>query len=448
MTTCMHQTVPTQVVKAKTLPSYFRLGNSITKALTAPHLSIAAGLGVAALTFSLWAHAEGKEEGDSPKYAGVLAFAPDGTLFVGDNISSAIFAYKTGLDQPEPIDAKIAPLDIESIDNRIAPVIHGKLGKIEINGMAVHPTSRDIFLSVSRTSGGIVRPAIVKVSPGGKISEFELNSPGRSEFKIKDAPMPDQRFADRAGQWPAPSSEKYHQKAKTPMRSMTIVDMKFHNAELYVAGISNEEFASTLRRIPYPFTDGMSETKVKIYHDAHAQWETRAPIRAMTFAQVDGKDTLVAAYTCSPLVLIPVEDLKNGAQIEGHVIGDMGNGQPLSMFTFKFNGEDSIFVTNAARNPRIISLATLQHAKVITEADSPHHMILDTSGLPAGVIGNAVMFVGSSLHADLLNDKYIVSLTRNTNSGALVLEALPTYPLPVRLDEIWAEFDFPPVKGI
>ena len=79
----------------------------------------------------------------------------------------------------------------------------------------------------------------------------------------------------------------------------------------------------------------------------------------MTFAQVDGKDTLVAAYTCSPLVLIPVEDLKDGALIEGHVIGDMGNGQPLSMFTFKFNGEDSIFVTNAAHSPRIISLATL-----------------------------------------------------------------------------------------
>ncbi len=89
-----------------------------------------------------------------------------------------------------------------------------------------------------------------------------------------------------------------------------------------LAGISNEEFASTLRRVRCPFTDEISETKIKIYHDAHAQWESRAPIRAMTFAKVDGKDTLIAAYTCSPIVLIPVEDLKNGAQIEGHVIGD------------------------------------------------------------------------------------------------------------------------------
>jgi hypothetical protein len=60
------------------------------------------------------------------------------------------------------------------------------------------------------------------------------------------------------------------------------------------------------------------------------------------------------------------------------------------------------------------------------------------------------MFVGSSLHADLLNDGFIISLTRNANSGNLNLESLPTYPLPMRLDEIWAEYDFqgaPPLKN-
>jgi hypothetical protein len=449
MTTHAHPTAAIQGVEALAIrfSSLQSRKRTFVKAPGVRQLTMAAGFGVAALICSLGAHAEGKDKTDLPQYAGALAFAPDGTLFVGDNISSAVFAYKTGLAQPETIDPKAAPLEVESIDNRIAPVVHGKLGQVEINGMAVHPTSREIYLSVSRGSGGIVTPAIVKVSLSGKISEFELNSPGRSEFTIKDAPTLDQHFADRAGQWPVPSPAKYHQKAKTPMRSMTIVDMKFHNGELYIAGISNQEFASTLRRVRYPFTDEISETKIKIYHDAHAQWETRAPIRAMTFAQVDGKDTLVAAYVCSPLVLIPVEDLKDGAKIEGHVIGDMGNGQPLSMFSFKFNGEDSIFVTNAAHDPRIIPVASLQHAKVMTEADSPHHMVLDTTGLPAGVVGKAAMFVGSSLHADLLNEKFLVSLTRNANSGTLTLEALPTYPLPTRLDAIWSEFDFPPLKN-
>jgi hypothetical protein len=406
------------------------------------YLAKAAWIAAAALALPFSAYAQGAASKDLPRFAGALTFAPDGTLFVGDNISSAVFAYKPGPVKPAQVDPKAPPLEVDSVDNRIAPIVHGKIGQIAINGMAVNPITREVYLSVSREVNGDVKPAIVKVSPTGAISEFNLSAPDRSEFKIHDAPTPDQHFADRAGQWPVPSADRYHEKSKTPMRSMTIVDMKFHAGELYIAGISNEEFASTLRRVPYPFTDAISETRIKIYHDAHAQWETRAPIRAMTFATVDGKDTLIAAYTCSPLVIIPVEDLKNGAQIEGHEIGDMGNGQPVSMFGFSYHGEPAIFVTNAGHDPRIIQTASLQHAKVMTEAESSHRPKMDTTELPAGVVGKAVMFVGSSLHADLLDERFIISLTRNANSGNLNLESLPTYPLPMRLDEIWSEYDF------
>jgi hypothetical protein len=62
--------------------------------------------------------------------------------------------------------------------------------------MAVHPTSREIYLSVSRHSNGGIVPAIVKVSLTGTINEFKLNSPARSEFKIADAPEADQCSVD------------------------------------------------------------------------------------------------------------------------------------------------------------------------------------------------------------------------------------------------------------
>src|SRR5258708_17420116 len=109
--------------------------------------------------------ARGDEIKSVPKYAGALTFAPDGTLFVGDNISSEVFAYKTGLDQPEQIDPKAPPLEVESIDNRIASVVHGKLGTVEINGMAVHPTSRLIYPSVSRYSRGGVKFTEIEALP-------------------------------------------------------------------------------------------------------------------------------------------------------------------------------------------------------------------------------------------------------------------------------------------
>ena len=264
-----------------------------------------------------------------------------------------------------------------------------------------------------------------------------------SEYKITDAPGPDEHFRDRAHDWPVPSAIKYDAKAQIPMRTLTIVDMKFHNGELYVSGISNEEFASTLRRIPYPFTGRAGESHIRIYHIAHTRYETRAPIRAMQFATVDGRDTLIAAYTCSPLVLIPVADLKDGAKVTGRTIGDMGNGQPLSMVPVKLYGQDMLFVTNAGHGPRMIPIAGLSKAVAYTPDNSPKGYPSDLSPeYPMGPVGKSVMFIGSSLHADRLNDKFLVSLTRDADSGSLNLESLPIAPLPMKVNTIWSEFDF------
>ena len=378
------------------------------------------------------------------RYAGALAFSPDGVLFVGDNVSSAIFAYPLGHGAPPALDPKAAPLEVDNIDVRVAAALGVAANEIAINGMAVHPVTREVYLSVSRGYGEGALPAVVRVGADGTLSNVDLGALPASEYQIKDAPGPDAHFRDRAHDWPVPAPIKYDAKAQTPMRTMTIVDMKFHGGELYVSGISNEAFASTLRRIAYPFGGAASETHVRIYHVAHARYETRAPIRAMQFATIDGQDTLVAAYTCSPLVLIPVAELKDGAKVTGRTIGDMGNGQPLSMVSFRFYGQPALFVTNMAHGPRIIPLAGLQKAKDYLPGNGLGKYPDDTSPeYPLGPVGKAVLFVGSSLHADLLDDQHFISLTRDAQSGSLNLEALPTAPLPMKLDEIWSEFDFP-----
>ena len=164
----------------------------------------------------------------------------------------------------------------------------------------------------------------------------------------------------------------------------------------------------------------------------------------MQFATVEGQDTLIAAYTCSPLVLIPVADLKDGAKVTGRTIGDMGNGQPISMVPVKLYGQDTLFVTNAGHGPRMIPIAGLNKAKVYTPANSPKNFQSDISPeYPLGPVGKSVMLIGASLHADALNDKFLVSLTRDAASGSLNLEALPIAPIPMKLDQIWSEFDFP-----
>jgi hypothetical protein len=227
------------------------------------------------------------------------------------------------------------------------------------------------------------------------------------------------------------------------------VDLKFHAGEVFVAGVSNQEFSSTLRRIPYPFTGDASETQLEIYHLSHGQHETRAPIRAMQFATIDGEDTLIAAYACSPLVTIPVSELKHGTKVRGKTIGDMGNGQPQSMVAYREGDEEKLFITNISRGPVVVPLSGIGSAEGFTPENRPAQgpMLDQSPYMPAGPVGKQVLFVGSPLRVDLFSDRFFVSLTRYADTGDLTLETLPVAPLPARLDKIWVEFDFPGVGG-
>jgi hypothetical protein len=371
------------------------------------------------------------------QYAGSLTFSPDGVLFVGDNISGAVFAYP--MRGGAAATGKPA-LDVEGIDGQVANLLKAPKASVHINGMAVHPITHDVYLSVSFGAG---TPAVVKVSPTGVLAKVDLARAQPTSWTIPNAPSPDEHFRDRTGDLPLPG-DRARIKAATPMRSMTIVDMKFHNGELFVAGISNEEFASTLRRVAYPFDGNSSSTAVRIYHVVHEQYETRAPIRAMSFATIDGQDTLIAGYTCSPIVLIPTADLKDGAKVTGRTVGDMGNGQPLSMVSVSVNGTPSLFVTNAGHSPRMIPISGLQKAVAYLPDNSPHGGVGDwRPEYPLGPVGKSLMFVGSSLYADKLDDNYLVSVTRDAVSGDLNLQEELVFPLPINnLDEVWAEFDF------
>ena len=85
-------------------------------------------------------------------------------------------------------------------------------------------------------------------------------------------------------------------------RALTITDIEYWNGEIFVAGVSNEEFASTLRRVSYPFGNSVSISTIEIWHAAHGQFETRAPIITQVVREIEGVPYLIAAYTCTPLV--------------------------------------------------------------------------------------------------------------------------------------------------
>jgi hypothetical protein len=378
----------------------------------------------------------------TPQSAGALTFSPEGVLFLGDSKLGAVFAFETERGQAP---ASLDPFLFESIDDKIAAALGVTAKSLVMNGMAVHPVTREPYLSIGVRNSDRLEPAVVSVSLAGEVHRFDLSSSKVTVHRLSDVPDEGKTFKSRAGSFPYPPAAVYDEKARTPLRSMTIVDLKFHNGEVFVAGVSNQEFCSTLRRIPYPFTGAVSETQVEIYHLAHGLYETRAPIRTMQFANVNGEDTLLAAYACSPLVTIPVSELKHGVKVRGKTIGDMGNGQPISMVAFRDGDEDKLFITNLSRGPMIVPLSGIRSAEGYTPENrpAPDKMLDQHPMMPAGPVGKQVLFVGSSLRADLFSDRFFVSLTRYADTGDLTLETLMTSPLPGRLDKIWVEFDFP-----
>jgi hypothetical protein len=375
-----------------------------------------------------------------PASAGALTFCPDGTLFVADNKNCAIFAYAT---QSDARQAPVKPFFHEHIDRRVGEALAVAPGQLTVGGLAVHPLTRDIYISFSVWADGTSEPSVVRVTPEGHLSLLDLSTMVAVHV-LSNVPDETATVKSRVGDWPVPPNFFYEKKARTPLRSMAIVDMKVHRGELYVSGVSNLEFASTLRRIPIPFDGSSSDTQIQIYHVAHGIYETRAPIRAMGFAEIDGQDTLIAAYACSPVVLIPLSELRSGAKVIGKTIGDMGNGQPISLVPYRLEGQDMVLITNLARGPMVMPVSGFAGAKGYTPETTPAPFMFDLSPhMPIGPVGKQVMFVGSSLRADLFSEDYFVSLTRESDTGGLTLETLPVGPLPIRLEKIWVEYDFP-----
>src|SRR6202035_934956 len=65
--------------------------------------------------------------------------------------------------------------------------------------------------------------------------------------------------------------------ARDKLRTSTVTDMAWVDGLLLVAGASNEEFSSTLRRIPFPFSGDLVSNSLEIYHVSHGKYETASP---------------------------------------------------------------------------------------------------------------------------------------------------------------------------
>jgi len=399
-------------------------------------LSAALTIGASALTPAL------ADTSLDIKFAGALEFADDGTLFVGDNHNGAIYAFEM---PTEPGPSQIMPSSIANIDAKIAELLGVGIHAIELNDMASHPISHDLYISVTRIGSSAAQPAIIQVTHDQQVSLVDLASFEFQKQALMEFPEGETTFRPR-GSGPGPLFPRDLAKGDIPLRTLAIMDMEYYEGELFVAGVAHDNFLSSLRRMPYPFDGTQGVTNVEMYHITHDQYESRAPIRAMSVQEIDGMPQLVAAYTCSPIVLVPLGDIQDGAKISANTIMDYGNGQPLDMIPFEMQGQSMLFVTNDSRSPQVIPVAGLQGAKVVDHNDFDRGGKLDLHPvMPYGPIGEAVMFDGMSMHMTLVGGGMLASITRDLYTGSLNLDTNPTF-FPNRIHNMRAEFDFPQYK--
>ena len=256
------------------------------------------------------------------KSAGPLAFGPEGILFVGDTRAATIFAIAT----EDTTAAKFAKFKVEGVNEKIANLLGIDAKQLAVNDMATNPISGNIYFLVSRGKGNDAKPAIVKVDPKGKLSEFPLKDVMFSKVSIANPP------------------------AEGKNRQESITQVAFVKDRVYVAGLSNEDFASKLRSIPFPFKEADKGTSIEIYHGAHGRIETASPVRTFVACEIDGQTNILAAYTCTPLVRIPVSDLKPGVKVKGTTVAELGNmNRPLDMIVYQKDGKEYLLLANSAR---------------------------------------------------------------------------------------------------
>lgn len=312
-----------------------------------------------------------------------LSFGPEGILFIGDSKSASVFAIETS--DAEKVD-KAEAQHIEHIDVKLAEALGTTPDNISIQDMAVNPLSKKLYLSIHYADGS---PVLVSLN-NEKIDLVNTTEILYSKVEINGAVAADAK--DQRGR---------------SMRQWAISDLGYSNGKVMVSGLSNQEFSSTFRSISFPFTDNQEYASLEIWHAAHGQYETFAPIKTFTAAEVNGQEQLIASYTCTPLVLFPLNNLRSGEHVKGRTVAELGNGNtPLDMITMEKEGETYLLMANSNRAVMKIKFKDIENYQESLTVP------VNERSATAGVKFIALPMV-NVLQLDKLDDTQFVFIQRN-----------------------------------
>src|SRR5262249_47060863 len=199
----------------------------------------------------------------------------------------------------------------------------GRLGTdrrgIETKRLAVNPASGTAYIAIQKRDNK--RDLILTVEGTGKVGELALDNVKYARIKLPAAAKGD---------------------------TVLITDVTWAGDRVLAAVQAQDTFASKIFSAKGPLASDAEGVvySTETYHVSHRKWETRAPIRTVLPYEQDGKNYLVGAFTCTPVVKFGLDDLEPGAKIKGVSVIEIGNGnEPRDMFTYKKGGKTYILVS-------------------------------------------------------------------------------------------------------
>ncbi len=334
-----------------------------------------------------------------------LAFGPDGILFLGDSLGARIYAID--LDDRTPISnpQKLNVLDLEP---KIAAALGIDARDVLVHDMAVNPISKNIYLTVSggrrnftvdwQLPNDVANARdLVRITPGGEVQNVKLD---RVKYSFADVPNPANELVEI--DW-----------KKSNARVDVISSMAFADGKLFAAGLSNEQSSSTMRIYPFPFNKTETSSSLEIYHTSHGRNEADAPVRTFLPIQISGKPYLLTSYLCTPLVIFPMDELKDNKHIKGQTIAELGDGSyPLDMLEFHYQNKAYLLLVNSTRGEILVNEKNLSGP-----LPDLTKQVEGTAGIPF----DHPRSVGGVVHAGNYGDKSLVFLRRDPFTGQLQL---------------------------
>ncbi len=319
-----------------------------------------------------------------------MSFSPEGILFIGDSKGAQIVA----IDMSTAAKANNEKVSIPDVELLLSQLLGADSDQLQIVDMVVNPANQNIYIGAQHSTG----KSFLFLVNNNTLENVPLAAVSFSKTAVSNAIAAEAK--DRRGR---------------SLRQWAISDIKYADGQVMLSGLSNAEFASTFRSVPFPFTQQQKESSLEIYHAAHGKYETASPIKAFTTIQVNNQPHLLASYTCTPLVVFPLSELAAGSHTKGRTVAELGNwNTPLDIIEMEKEGARYILMANSNR-----ALMKIKVADIESFGDSLTTRVSERSDT-AGVEFINLPFVNVQ-QLDKLNDTEFVFIQREA-TGKLALK--------------------------